>query len=466
MAGRIRRIATAFLSLFALQALWAGYWQVWRGGELATDARNPRLLLAEERIHRGAILDRRLRVLAETTYEGARVVRRYPAGAAGAHVVGYRNLRLGKTGLEAALDAELLGLEDRALWDDVRDRLTARPRRGLDVVTTLDLDIQSAAFAALGRRPGAVVVLDARDGAVLAMASRPSFDPNEVESQWEKLRRAEGAPLLNRVLHGLYPPGSTFKIVTMAAALSRGAATPQTEFTCPGFIVVRGRRITDFGGRGHGQLTLHDALVQSCNVAFIELGLRTRADTLREVSSAFGLGTAPALEMPSAAGHLPPPQEVADDGVAQMAFGQGSLLVSPLQMAVVAATIALEGQRPQPYMVREVRTYGGRTVDRRSPPGVVRVLAPPVARAVRAAMVDVVRRGTGRGAGLPGVAVAGKTGTATVEGRPSHAWFIAFAPADAPRVALAVVLEHGGLGGRDAAPVARRVLQVALDVVK
>jgi peptidoglycan glycosyltransferase len=466
MARRIRRIAVLFLSLFAVQALWTGYWQVWRGPELATDSRNPRLLLAEERIHRGAILDRRLRVLAETTYDGARVVRRYPFGHAFAHLVGYRNLRLGKTGLEAAVDAELLGLEDRALWDEVRDRLTARPRRGLDVVTTLDIEIQRAAFAALGNRPGAVVVLDARDGALLAAVSRPSFDPNEVESEWETLRRAQGGPLLNRALHGLYPPGSIFKVVTMAAGLSRGTVSPDTVFSCPGFVVVRGQRITDYGGRGHGQVTVREALVQSCNVTFVLLGLRTGGTTLREVSSAFGLGTAPRLEMASAAGHLPPPQEVEGEGVGQMAFGQGSLLVSPLQMALVAGTIAGDGQRPQPYIVREIRTYEGRTVERKSAPEAVRILAPQIASIIRDTMVEVVRRGTGRAAGIPGVAVAGKTGTATVAGARSHAWFIAFAPAHAPRVAVSVVLEHGGLGGQDAAPVARRVLQAALDVVK
>lgn len=466
MARRIRRIAVLFLSLFALQAVWTGYWQVWRGRELATDARNPRLLLAEVRIHRGAILDRRGRVLAETTYDATRAVRRYPGGPAFAHIVGYRSLRLGKTGLEAALNAELLGVEDRALWDDVRDRLTGRLPRGLDVVTTLDADIQRAAFTALGGRAGAVVVLDVRDGAVLAMTSRPSFDPNELESEWETLRQARGAPLLNRALHGLYPPGSTFKVVTMAAALSRGAAEPDTVFSCPGFIVLRGQRITNYEGRAHGQVTVREALVRSCNVAFIQLGLQTGGETLREVSAAFGLGTAPRFEVISAAGHLPPPREVAGDGVGQMAFGQGSLLVSPLQMALVAATIARDGQRPQAYLVREIRTYEGRTVERRAAPGAVRILATEITSIIQDAMVDAVRRGTGRGAAIPGVEVAGKTGTATVEGGRSHAWFIAFAPADAPRVAVSVVLEHGGLGGRDAAPVARRVLQTALDVVK
>lgn len=465
MAARIHRVARVLLGLIAAQALVAAYWQGWRGPQLAQDPRNPRLLLAEERVHRGAILDRHHGPLAKTELRTGRLVRVYPTGPLFAHLVGYRNLRLGKTGLEAAQDAVLLGVKGRTPWDAFQDALAPRGRWGLDIVLTVDPDVQRAAYEALNRRAGAVVALDPRDGAVLALVSTPAFDPNGVEQAWEALRKDASSPLLNRATHGRYPPGSTFKVVTMAAALSRKVATPKTPFSCPGFVVVRGQRITDGEGRAHGWVTLEDALVVSCNVAFVQLGLRIGGETLREVAAAFGIGRRLPFELPTDPGHLPTPSEVAGDGAAQMAFGQGSLLVTPLHMAVVAATIARGGVLPKPYVVAEVRTPEGETVERHRQETGERILASEVAEILRGTMVEVTRRGTGRAAAIPGVAVAGKTGTATSPDGAPHAWFIGFAPAYAPRVAVAVLVEHGGAGGQIAAPIAREVLVRALQRV-
>lgn len=462
MATRVHRVARVLVGLIALQALVAAYWQVWRGPQLAQDPRNPRLLLAEEQVHRGAILDRYRAPLAQTRFTDGRPVRVYPAGPLFAHLVGYRNLRLGKTGLEAALDAVLLGVKERTPWDALQDTLARRTRRGHDVVLTVDPEVQRAAYEALGARAGAVVLLDPRDGAVLAMVSAPAFDPNAVERTWEALRKDAGSPLLNRATHGRYPPGSTFKVVTMAAALSRRIATPKTTFFCPGFVAVRGQRITDGEGRAHGRVTLNDALVVSCNVAFVQLGLRTGGQTLREFAAAFGIGTPLSFELPTDPGRLPTLAEVAGDGAAQMAFGQGGLLVTPFQMAVVAATIARGGVLPKPYVVAEVRSPEGPVVERHRPQTGERILAAEVAEILRDTMVEVTSRGTGRAAAVPGVAVAGKTGSATTPGGAPHAWFIGFAPAYAPRVAVAVLVEHGGSGGQVAAPIAREVLVRAL----
>ncbi len=465
MSRRIRRLATLLLLAFVAQALLLAYWQVWMGPQLARDPRNPRLLLAEERVERGAILDRYLRPLAQTRRGTRRFVREYPTGPLFAHLVGYRHLRLGKAGLEAALDGLLMGVTERTVWAEFRDLAGGRPRRGFDVVLTVDEEIQRIAYRALGGRPGAVVALDPRDGAILALVSSPSFDPNALERDWEVLRTDPAHPLLNRATHGLYPPGSTFKVVTMAAALSRKTASPGARFFCPGSVVVRHRPIADYGGRGHGWVSLRDALVWSCNVTFVQVGMRVGGEVLREFAVAFGLGDAPAFELPSSAGHLPGPEEVAGEGAAQVSFGQGSLLVTPLQMALVSATIARGGVRLKPYVVAQVRTDTGQVVERhRDRPG-ERILAEVVASVLRDTMVEVVARGTGRLAAIPGVAVAGKTGTATVPDGPPHAWFIGFAPADHPRVAVAVLVEHGGTGGQISAPIARAVMERALERV-
>jgi len=466
VTGRIRRLAGFLLALFILQALGAAYWQVWVGPRLAQDPRNPRLLLAEERVERGALLDRDLLPLARTRVEARRVVREYPTGSLFAHLVGYRHPRLGKAGLEAALDGILLGATERTPWEEWRDRALGRRPRGFNVVLTVDHEIQRSAARALSGRMGAVVVLDPRDGALLAMASAPSFDPNQLERNWAVLRKDPTSPLMNRATHGLYPPGSTFKVVTMAAALSRKAAEPDTRFFCPGFVVVRGRPILDFGGQAHGSITLREALVWSCNVVFIHVGRRVGGASLREFAAAFGLGTSPEFELPSEGGHLPDPEEVAGEGVAQLSFGQGSLLVTPLQMALLTAVVARGGVRLRPYVVAQVRAGDGQVVERYRPKPGERILAEEVAGVLRDTMVEAVARGTGRAAALPGVAVAGKTGTATApEGAP-HAWFVGFAPAHRPRVVVAVVVERAGTGGQVAAPVAREVLQRALERVR
>ncbi|MGH2371874.1 MAG: peptidoglycan D,D-transpeptidase FtsI family protein [bacterium] len=467
MTDRVRELGRLFVLVFLIQMVWVAYWQVVRGPELAFDPRNARMIAAEQRIHRGAILDRMLRPLALTTADDQRL-RQYPYGPLFAHSVGYRSLRAGKAGLEHALDAHLLGLKlDQGGYREVLgERRGSPPRRGADVVLTLDAEVQQMAWEAMRGRRGAVVVLDPRTGAILALASAPSFDPNDVNADWDALREASGGPLLNRALQGQYPPGSAFKVVTMAAALSRGIVSPTSVFADPGFIVVGKTRITNFEGRACGSITVFSALVHSCNVVFIKVGMRLGGDALLEAARRFGLGEAASLEVPATAGHLPPIDEVRGGGVAQMAFGQGSLTVSPLQMALVAAAFARRGTMPVPYLVREVRTPDGDIIEQHRPAPGRSVIATVTAEIVTEAMIEVVRNGTGGAARLPRVVVAGKTGTATVPVGRSHAWFIGFAPAQAPRVAVAVVLEHGGVGGQDAAPLARRVLQAALAAVE
>ncbi len=466
MTDHVRKLGRLFVLLFLIQMVWVAYWQVARGPDLALDPRNARLIAAEQRIHRGAILDRMLRPLALSPTADDPRLRQYPYGPLFAHSVGYRGLRAGKAGLEHALDAHLLGLKiDQGYREILGERLGSPARRGGDVVLTLDAEVQQAAWEAMRGRRGAVVVLDPRTGAILALASAPSFDPNDVDAEWDALREASGGPLVNRALQGQYPPGSAFKVITMAAALSRGVVSPTSVFADPGFIVVGKTRITNFEERACGSITVFSALVHSCNVVFIKVGMRLGGDALLQAARGFGLGEAASLELPTTGGHLPPSDEVRGGGVAQMAFGQGSLAVSPLQMALVAATFARRGTMPVPYLVREIRTPDGEVVEQRRASSAKSVIATVTAEVVTDAMIEVVRRGTGWAARLPRVVVAGKTGTATVPGGRSHAWFIGFAPAHAPRVAVAVVLEHGGIGGQDAAPLARRVLQAALTAV-
>ena len=457
---RLVKLASVLAACFV--ALWGylGLVQLVWGARLADSPGNPRLAIAEQRVHWGRILDRRLRVLADSTVVGEGRVRRYPDGRLYAHVLGYRSRHYGLTGIEAEFNAALVGAGPRDPWTQLLDVL-GRPPLGNDVVLTIDADVQRAAVQALAGRRGAVVVLDPADGAVLALASLPDFAPESVDAEWPQLTQDAAAPLLDRAAQGQYPPGSAFKPVTLAAGLASGRVTDASTFDCPGYIVVAGATISDFDKKGHGHVALPQAFTVSCNVSFVQVGLRTGAGAIIATARALGLGRAPRFQLPAAAGHLPDPGRLGLRGLAQISFGQGELLVTPLQMAILAGTIGNRGVMVDPFVVAQVRAPDGQVVSSFHSGGARQAIPAALASHVGRFMVSVVQSGTGTAAQIQGIAVAGKTGTAENPHGRTHAWFIGFAPADRPTLAVAVVLENAGVGGEVAAPVARAVLQAA-----
>jgi cell division protein FtsI/penicillin-binding protein 2/cell division protein FtsW (lipid II flippase) len=456
--ARLAAVLTAgFLVLWGYLALVQLVW----GARLADAPENPRLAIAAQRVHWGRILDRRLRVLADSTVVGGRRVRRYPDGRLYAHVLGYRSQQYGLTGIEARFNAALVGAGARDAWTQLLD-VFGRPPQGNDVVLTIDATVQQAAVKALGGRRGAVVVLDPPTGAVIALASIPDFAPDAVDAQWSQLTHDAGAPLLGRATQGQYPPGSAFKPITLTAGLASGRVTDATSFECPGSISVAGATISDFEGKAHGHVALPEAFTRSCNVSFVQVGLRTGADAIVATARAFGLGRAPRFELPAAAGHLPDPGRLGLRSLAQISFGQGELLVTPLQMALLAATVANGGVAMEPMLTAQVRAPDGHIVTSFKPRGSRQAIPPTLAMHVAQYMLGVVQSGTGAAAQIPGIPVAGKTGTAENPHGRTHAWFIGFAPVGRPTVAVAVVLENAGVGGEVAAPAARDVLQAAL----
>jgi peptidoglycan glycosyltransferase len=461
MTGRVLALGRLFAGLLAvLLAYLAGVQVIW-GPQLTDQPGNPRLGLAAQHVQWGRILDRHLAVLADSREAGGRQVRRYPSGDLFAHVLGYRSARYGLAGVEARYDPALLGIPAHDPWQALAEAF-GQPPRGNDLVLTVDTAVQRAAVRALGGRRGAVVALDPRTGAVLALASVPAFDPATVDARWAAIAHDPASPLLDRATQGQYPPGSSFKPVVLAAALASRRATPQTVLDCPAEITVAGAVIGNFNHEQYGRVTLGEAFAYSCNTAFVQVGLRTGARAIVRMAGAFGLGRPPRFDLPSAAGYLPDPRTLDPRGLAQISFGQGSLLVTPLQMALVAATIANHGIMMRPFLLSQVRGPDGRIVASYAERGGREVIPAAVAAEVAQDMVAVVERGTGTAARIPGVAVAGKTGTAQNPHGATHAWFIGFAPATRPAVAVAVVLENAGVGGEVAAPAAREVLAAAL----
>lgn len=485
MNRQVRRVATAMFVLFGALFLNLNYLQVIRADALAHDQRNKRGLLREYEIERGAILvgsgqEQKEIARSESTQDRLRYLRTYPEGPLWAHITGYYSFIFGRSQMEQAFNDALLGQAPSQFIRNLGDLLDGRERPGDMLVTTLRPEVQEAAKAALGNRKGAVAALDPATGEVLALWSFPSYDPNplsshdaeQVRAAWQPLASSPDKPLLNRAIQELYPPGSTFKLVTAAAALERGISPDATfpdlrEATLPQTSATIG----NFGGRlcnGGNPITLRRAVEVSCNTTFAQLGLSLGADELIAQAERFGLNRESDFQLPLVPSQIPteldPPQ------TAQSAIGQRDVRVTPLQMAMIAGAIGNEGILMTPRIVGRVQDFAGRPVQSLDAKALVpQAMSAGNARTLRDMMVGVVDRGTGRAAAIGGVAVAGKTGTAEgAPGRPPTVWFVGFAPADNPQVAVAVVVENGGgvgdeaTGGRLAAPIARTVMQAAL----
>ncbi len=428
------------------------------GPALAARSNNPRH--AAIAVGRGSILASDGTPLAFT--RGA--VRVYPQGPLLAQVVGYASGRYGTAGLEDAFDSVLTAhtdaLDPLAQLQQIFAGTRGAPR-GADVVTTLDLQVQKALVAGIGRYARAAgVVLDPRTGAVLALASVPSYDPNRLDANWTSLRTDPRSPLLDRSTGGLYPPGSTFKIVTAADALDAGVVSLSSTFNDSGGFTVGNFTVHNDEEEVTGTQNLTGAFALSSNVDFAQIALRIGVERWFDYAARWQLGGDVEFDLPVTRDRVPARADVYDGILAQLGFGQASLLVTPMRMALVGATIAHGGTTPRPYLVR--RIAGSETGLATRPETLAQPISAETAHEVRDLMVAVVQRGTGTAARLPAVTVAGKTGTATNPHGRSHAWFVAFAPADAPRVAVAVVVENVGYGGTYAAPIAREVLRVAL----
>jgi peptidoglycan glycosyltransferase len=475
---QVRRVALLILILYGAVYLRLNWIQLVQAEKLANDPNNVRLLFKEYSIERGAILSAEGQTLAQSTAtpEGSlKYLRQYPTGPLFAHSVGYYSVVFGRDRLERSYNKALTGEGGVLTVQDVGDRFLGKGNPGDTVELTMDSQVQQAATTALGNRKGAVVAIDPLTGEVLALVSFPSFDPNpisghrsaEIRKAWEALQADENRPLLNRATSESYAPGSTFKLLTAAAALEHGKDTStsypsESEFLPP----QTNKPIGNFGGRSCGG-SMADAMRISCNTYFAHLGADLSAAEFLETARNFGFGERPPIDIQSARSRMPSEEALKSPAFrAQSAIGQFDVSATPLQMALLAAGIANNGKVPKPRLVKLVRDYRGIKVEETASDTWKNAVTQQTADTLTQLMVDVVENGTGKGAAIPGVQVAGKTGTAqTGEGQAPHAWFVCFAPADQPRIAVAVIVEHGGdvgneaTGGRLAAPIAKAVLE-------
>ena len=499
MNRQLVRLALVAVVLLVALVVATTYWQAWAAGGLAARQDNAVELVSQFQVARGLILasngttvfaaNRKVRRNGQSFY-----FRRYPAHGLAAQTIGYSTSALSQTGLEESLNDYLTGATTNLSNAIQRtlDRLGGGTVYGDSVVLTLNAGAQALAQQLLGDRCGAVVAMNPRTGAVYVMASSPTYDPNLVDKPggYAKILKIQGAckgssALLNRATDGLFTPGSTFKMVTAAAAIDSGAFTPTSGFNDPGYCVEYGKHVSNAGNpdqngpETYGHVTLAQGFEHSINSVFCNVGKQIGGKVILDYAKRFGFYSTPPLEtpanqrVPSGLYHdvkgrpvlwFPKdPATAVDPG--RLAFGQFNMVATPLQMLLVASAIANGGIVPRPYIVDRILGHDKSVVSRTRPSNLGRAIKPQTAAELTQMMVSVVEGGTGRNAQIPGIQVAGKTGTAeTAVNNVYTAWFVCFAPADDPKVAVAVVLEDqlNGFGGSVSAPIAKQILEKLL----
>jgi peptidoglycan glycosyltransferase len=480
MNRQILQVFGLFMALFAVLVGFTTYWSVLDAEGLEDNQANRRPLIEEQRIPRGIIFasDGRTRIAvnrAEGRGEDRVFVREYPTGGTFAHPVGYSFIRNGRRSLELSRNSDLTGEEDE--FESLFSGLQGQAREGFDVVTNLSVAGTEAAVNGLAGRKGAVVAIEPQTGKVRVMVSIPEYDPNLIPSNFGRINDDPNQPLLNRTTQELYPPGSTFKVVTATAALDSGKVTPDSIIDGSSPKEISGVPLANSGGQSFGPIALTDALTNSVNTVFAQLGEEVGRGTLVEYMRRYGFYQDPELDYPSfqmiPSGIINGEGDYVDDGfdVGRVAIGQGGLegeiRSSPMQMAEVAAAIGNRGRLMRPRLTDRIVRKDGRVKERIEPDLQSQVMKPETAEQLADMMSRVVEEGTGTAAALAGVTVAGKTGTAEVGPNRefTQPWFICFAPVENPRLAVAVTLERqpaGSQGGTVAAPIARSVLEAVL----
>ncbi|OLL75124.1 Cell division protein FtsI [Peptidoglycan synthetase] [Pseudonocardia sp. Ae168_Ps1] len=481
----VRRVALAVMVMIVALLANITYVQVVVAGQYRDDPRNQRTQIDEYSRQRGQITAGG-QVLAQSVDSDGRLryARQYPEGPAFAPITGFLSTVYGKGALERSTDDVLNGTDDRLFVRRLSDLITGRDPAGGNVVTTVDPDVQRVAYDGLQSRgyTGAVVALEPQTGNILAMASTPSYDPNrlaapdaaEQQAAWREYNNAELNPLTNRAINEIEPPGSTFKLVTTAAALQNGY-TPESRLTAARNIQLADSTTTleNYNGSqcgGGDTASLREALARSCNTAFAQLGQELGADKLRAQAEAFGIGRSDLqIPMPVTASQVGPMSDV--PSTQQSAIGQRDVRLTPMQLAMIGGSIANGGQTMAPHLIKEIQGATLDVVDTTEPDRMARSMPGDVARTLTDLMIGSEDRTQGGGK-ITGVQIASKTGTAEhgtdPKNTPPHAWYVAFAPADNPRVAVAVLVESGGdrgaeaTGGSVAAPIGRAVIAETL----
>lgn len=458
MKRSVRRVFWLLALCFFLLLGYLGKLVLVERNEISGNAYNSRLRYVDHSIRRGDIMDIEGEVIATSILqEDGTYKRDYPRARMAAHITGYSSV--GKTGVEAAENFELMKLHHEFL-----QRISGIIRKtelvGNSVALTIDMDIQSKAGNLLGSMKGAIVVMEPSTGRVLALQAYPDFNPNSVQAQWETLRDHADSPLVNRATQGIYPPGSTFKTITALAAMEHLSGWESFTVECTGEAHFADKVIHCYQNKAHGTVDMKAAMAASCNCYFAALAEKIGAADLAKTMRQAGMDRSSGLELENSLNKIGLEKNDTESELVETAIGQGETGVTPLYMAMLASAIANEGLMMQPYIVDHVVYPDGSTGKTTVPEKLMEICSAGEAAMLTEMMTEVVTSGTGKAATVSGITVAGKTGTAENATGNDHSWFIGFAPAEDPKVAVAVLIENANQGS--ATPIAGQMIRTAL----
>lgn len=460
---RIILVLIAICIVFTGLIGYMSFFQAFKAESVKMNSYNKRLWINEENILRGSILDRNGTILAYSVKQDNVMKRFYKYGRLYSHLIGYSYREYGKAGLELAYNNHLLNLNENSAIDELIN-IVAPNTIGNNLELTIDHGTQEKARKLLSGKKGAIVLMNPKTGEIYAMVSLPDFNVSSLREDWGTISEDLNSPLLNRATQGLYEPGSSFKIITTASILK--ASGINLNYDCTGTTTIDGYPFKDYQNSSHGELNLSQALVVSCNTYFTEKSITVGEESLRATAEGFMFNQNIPFDLPVKLSSYPK-GNLGDTDLAASGIGQGKVLSTPLNMAMVASAIANNGEVVKPILVKNVLSSTGKVIKTNNTTTLAQGIDSLNANEIKEMMIQVIREGTGKNASIKNVQVAGKTGTAENASGKSHAWFIGFAPASDPKIAIAVVLEEeGSTGGSSAAPIARDLIIYALNNIK
>ncbi len=460
--NKIIRLMICISAMFLSLAVYLTYFALFQAEDITDNPYNKRIRENEDKIQRGYIYDCEGEILAYSRMEKNSQKRIYPFGERYAHIVGYNSVTYQKTGLEKSFNNWLVKTDSVESISNFLSGNNEAPK-GTDLYLTIDNSLTEKAEELMMGKNGAVVALSPETGKVLCMYSNPSFDPNENElsENFKNLATSEEYPFLGRAGQGLYPPGSTFKIITAVAALEEGKAVNITD---EGSIIIDGYSVENYNGKTLGEIDIKTGFAASSNVMFAKYGVDVGSAKIKDVASRFGIGEEIDFDIPLSKSMMNYPGGMGQTDLAAVGIGQGKLLVTPLNMALVASAIANDGVIMSPYMVEKASRDNRKAIYTKEPTVWKRAVSEDVAEKIEGYMIECVQSGTGTGCKIEGVSVAGKTGTAeNEESDKTHAWFICYAPCENPEIAICVMQEYAGTTGSSCAPIAKELIEFYLD---
>ncbi len=463
MKSEIRRIILVLIAIclsFVGLIGYMSYFQVFEAESVKMNSYNKRLWINEENILRGSITDRKGRILAYSEKQDNQMKRFYKYGSLYSHIIGYSYREYGKAGLELIYNNQLLNINENSAIDELIN-IVAPNTIGNNLELTIDHGTQEKARALLSGKKGAIVAMNPKNGEIYAMVSLPDFNVTSLKDDWGNISEDTNSPLLNRATQGLYPPGSSFKVITSAAILKNQALSK--DYKCTGTTTINGYVFKDYQEGGHGNISLSQALAQSCNTYFTTKSLEVGDELLRNTAEDFMFNKSIPFDMPVKISAFPS-GKLGDTDLAASAIGQGKVLTTPLNMAMVASSIANSGEMVRPVLVKQILSSNGKVIKLNRSETISQAVDSLKANEIKEMMVEVIREGTGKKGSIRNVQVAGKTGTSENASGKSHAWFIGFAPVSDPKIAISVLLEEeGSTGGTSAAPIARDLIIYGLN---